>query len=406
MAMNDNISSESFILSALGMVNALGNNAQEIWAQMRSEQKSFLVEESGYIPNRKVWVGKVRGSLPKIPNHLDQFRCRNNVLALCALQQIELDVRAACEKFGAGRVGVVMATSTSGADSMEAAYQQWAQQGTVPSEYAYVQQEMGGLASFCAAYFGILGPAYTISTACSSGAKVFSSAQALIRMGICDAVVVGGADSLCRMTLQGFNALQSLSEKICNPLSRNRDGLNIGEGAAIFLLLRGQEGVRLLGVGESVDAHHLSAPDPEGLGAFRSMSDALGNRNSSSVNYINLHGTATVLNDRMECVAIEKLFPGGNVPVSSTKPFVGHALGAAGAIEIGFCWLAFQYAENKRVFLPPHLWDAERDPQIPFVSVVEKNQNLPARGSLLFLSNSFGFGGNNCSVLIGKNFDD
>ena len=387
------------------MVNALGDCLAEIQSRLRSSL-SFLTQESGLIPHRKVWVGRVLSDLPKIPECFKRYNCRNNALALSALQQIELEALGLREQFGPSRIGVVMGTSTSGATAMEAAYKEWLNTGRVPSDYAYDQQEMGGLAGFCSAYLGLSGPAYSISTACSSGAKVFSSAKALLDMDVCDVVVVGGADSLCQLTVQGFDSLQSISEKICNPLSRNRDGLTIGEGAAIFLLKRGkegEEGIRLEGVGESGDAYHLSAPDPEGWGAFKSMEQALTDSSDTRVDYINLHGTATVLNDSMECRAISRLLP--LVPVSSTKPFVGHTLGAAGAMEVGFCWMALQFPQEGRVFLPPHLWDGQRDPSLPSLPIVEKDHSLGARGNLRFLSNSFGFGGNNCSVLISRQFD-
>lgn len=394
---------EKLILSDLGMVNALGDSLATIQLRLESADASFLTSEFGLVPNREIWVGRVQVDLPKIPEDLLRYNCRNNALAMSALQQIEKEVLNLREKYGSGRIGVVMGTSTSGATAMESAYKEWLETGRVPDGYAYDQQEMGGLASFCAAYLGLTGPAYTISTACSSSAKGFSSAEALIRMDVCDAVVVGGADSLCQLTVQGFNALQSISGKPCNPLSRNRDGLTIGEGAAIFILRRGTSGVFLQGVGESLDAYHLSAPDPEGWGVSRSMERAISVSSDTHINYINLHGTATILNDRMECLAVHRLLP--SVPVSSTKPFVGHTLGAAGAMEVGFCWMALQFPKNGCVTLPPHIWDGQRDPTLPFVPIVEKDQSLVARGELSFLSNSFGFGGNNCSVLISKRYD-
>jgi 3-oxoacyl-[acyl-carrier-protein] synthase-1 len=223
----------------------------------------------------------------------------------------------------------------------------------------------------------------------------------MIRMGLCDAVVTGGVDTLCGFTVAGFSALESVSAAPCNPLSAARNGINLGEGAALFLMSREPAAVALCGWGESSDGHHMSAPDPAGGGARLAMEAALRRAGiaAADVDYINLHGTATVQNDAMESRAVANLF-GAHVAVSSTKPFTGHTLGAAGAVEAAFCWLAMQ-DDNPEGRLPPHLWDRVQDPALPVLNVVRPGDRLgrPLRWAL---SNSFAFGGSNATLVFGR----
>jgi 3-oxoacyl-[acyl-carrier-protein] synthase I len=252
-----------------------------------------------------------------------------------------------------------------------------------------------------AAKLGIRGPAYVHSSACASSAKALASAARLIRMGLCDAVLAGGVDSLCAFTVAGFKALESISEKRCNPLSRNRNGINIGEGAALFLMSTAPTTVALRGWGESSDGYHMSGPDPAGVGARLAIERALARAGipAAQIDYVNLHGTGTLQNDAMESRVIHALF-GEAVAVSSTKPLTGHTLGAAGAIEAGFCWLAMQ-EDNPAGKLPPHLWDGMADPDLPTLNVAETGSDLghPLRWAL---SNSFAFGGANVALVLGR----
>jgi 3-oxoacyl-[acyl-carrier-protein] synthase-1 len=252
-----------------------------------------------------------------------------------------------------------------------------------------------------AAVLGTSGPAYVHSTACASSSKALASAARLINMGACDAVITGGIDSLCAFTVAGFLSLESVSATQCNPLSANRNGINIGEGAALFLMSREPAAVSLRGWGESSDAHHMSAPDPSGKGASIAITRALARAGITpqQIDYINLHGTATVQNDAMESRAVHALF-GSATATSSTKPFTGHALGAAGAIEAALCWLAMQ-DDNPQGMLPPHLWDGIADPALPGLHTVEAGARLgrPVRWSL---SNSFAFGGANAALVFGR----
>jgi 3-oxoacyl-[acyl-carrier-protein] synthase-1 len=343
----------------------------------------------------------VDAALPAVDHLPLVLRSRNNQLALAALERIRPSVDAAITRYGAGRVGVVVGTSTSGVAATEAALAARLQTGALPDGFHYGQQEMGSPAALLARELAIGGPAYVHSSACSSSAKALASAARLIRMGLCDAVVTGGVDTLCGFTVAGFSALESVSAARCNPLSAARNGINLGEGAALFLMSREPAAVALCGWGESSDGHHMSAPDPGGGGARLAMREALRRAGiePADVDYINLHGTATVQNDAMESRAVADLF-GLEVAVSSTKPFTGHTLGAAGAVEAAFCWLAMQ-DDNPAGKLPPHLWDGAPDPALPALNVVRPGMRLgrPLRWAL---SNSFAFGGSNATLVFGR----
>ncbi|MGS0535647.1 beta-ketoacyl synthase N-terminal-like domain-containing protein [Pseudoalteromonas sp. SaAl2] len=254
---------------------------------------------------------------------------------------------------------------------------------------------MDNLSQFISLYLGVKGPAMTLSTACSSSAKAFATAQELIAADLADVAIVGGVDSLCGMTVNGFTALASTSAGISNPSSKNRDGINLGEAAALCIVEK-QGTIKLLGVGESSDAHHMSAPHPQGEGAVAAMRAALSRAGyqPSDVDYVNLHGTATPKNDEMEAIAVAEVF-GTDTPCSSSKGMIGHTLGAAGATEIGLCWLLLGDDE-----FAPHIWDGEADPALPTINLVPVGAKSETKIKTC-LSNSFAFGGNNVSVLIG-----
>jgi len=328
-------------------------------------------------------------------------------MMLGALLQIEEAIDETIDRYGPTRVGIILGTSTGGMSEQEAARRDHARTGAWPASSHYRQWEIGALSEYAALALGIEGPAYTIATACSASAKVFASGRRLIEAGICDAVVVGGADTLCRMTASGFSSLEAISPGLCNPFSRNRDGINIGEGAAAFVLSRDAAPVQLLGSGECSDAHHISAPHPEGRGALQAMQMALDDAAlvPEDVAYINLHGTGTPLNDVMEAKAIAQLF-GLGLPCSSTKSMIGHALGAAGACEAAFTWLTLHPAFNPQRRLPPHMWDGLRDPALPSIRLAAAGDNFDEPGGrAAMLSNSFAFGGNNVVLAFGRGYD-
>lgn len=234
-------------LDALGILTPLGRDKGEVASHLFSGSREGLIRQTDLLPHRAVHVGAVPWTLPQLPDHLADFACRNNQLALAAPRQIERDIDIMADRVGADRVAVVMGTSTSGIAEGEQALATRLARGSWASGYRYSQQEIGNLAAFTAAYLKLTGPAYTIATACSSSAKALASAQRLIATGLCDAAVAGGADTLCRMTLNGFDSLEALARDYCNPFSRDRDGINIGEGAAVFLLSREPSPVALLG---------------------------------------------------------------------------------------------------------------------------------------------------------------
>jgi 3-oxoacyl-[acyl-carrier-protein] synthase-1 len=314
-------------------------------------------------------------------------------------------VQGAVERYGAHRVGVVLGSSTSGIDQGEAAVYERTRSGNLPQTYNYRQQQMGTVSDVISELTGARGPSYTISTACSSSAKVFRAAINLIRSGVCDSVITGGFDSLCKLTLNGFSALELVSDEITNPFSKNRKGISIGEGGALFLLERAEpallteQTVCVCGVGESSDAYHISSPDPEAAGAIAAIRGAITHAGITvhDIDYVNLHGTGTSHNDAMESRAMHAVFP-ASVPASSTKPLVGHMLGASGATEAAFCWMALLDSQHR---LPPHQFDGVLDPELPpihFASVGERSKER-----LRFvLSNSFGFGGSNCAIVLGR----
>lgn len=395
--------SKPVTLSALGMNCAAGNSPKQVWEQIYTEPSPELSPHEKLIQGPVVPVGRVRAELPSIPDRWGGFRCRTNRLALQAMDQITPEIERACREYGRERVGVVTGTSTSGIAEAEAALRTHEETGALPERFHYSQMEIGGVGSFVRRALNLEGPCYTISTSCSSSAKVFGSGRALIANDWCDAVVVGGADSLCGLTLNGFHSLQLLSDERCNPMSRNRSGINIGEGAAFFLMETGEGPVHLQGVGESSDAHRMNAPDPDGTGAETSMDVALRDAGvgAREVDYVNLHGTGTRQNDAMESKAVARLFE-HPPPCSSTKPFLGHTLGAAGALEAGICWLMIDHVDGTSLPLVPHFWDGEEDDGFPSLSLVEGSGfHREVDGPIHLMSNAFAFGGHNCTILLG-----
>ena len=394
----------SLYLNALGMVCPLGSTHEAIRARLLAGH-SGLRADARYRDAQGVplALGAVTDdTLLPADDHLPlRERSRNNRLALAALERIRPQVDAAIARYGAERIGIVLGTSTSGIAEGEAAFAARAASGSFPSGYHYGQQELGSPAAALQLTLGTSGPAYVQSSACASSGKAIASAARLLNMGLCDAVLCGGVDTLCEFTISGFTALESVSSEPCNPLSLHRCGINIGEGAALFLLTREPAPVRLSGWGESSDAYHISAPDPEGRGAQLAIGQALrrAGLNAAQIDYINLHGTATAQNDAMESRVVQALF-GLKVPVSSTKPFTGHTLGAASAIEAGLCWLLMQ-DDNPQGLLPPHLWDGVADPALPQLAPVKVGQRL-GRPLQHVLSNSFAFGGSNVALVFSR----
>ncbi|KYQ85525.1 3-oxoacyl-ACP synthase [Acinetobacter sp. NRRL B-65365] len=376
-------------------LSALGQDIPHIRERLTTPDNTLTLE-TGFLADRPVWVGRYADALIEtVPESLKIFDSRNLRFALTALQKIEVELQQQIAGIDPKRLSIVMGTSTSGISDSEKLLKQYFN-GDETLEISHQPQEMGCLAKALQHYLGWQGAAYTISTACSSSAKAFAAGQRLIQAGLADAVLVGGVDSLCQLTLNGFNSLESLSADICQPCGINRDGINIGEAAALFLLTKASAPIMLYGVGESMDAWHISAPHPEGLGAATAMQRALESAavTPEQVGYINLHGTATPQNDAMEIKAVRQIFSAQHVALSSTKHKTGHCLGAAGAIEAFICT---QLLKDQN-WLPLHQ-HTEIDPDLADQHYVTDSQQT---GNIKYvLSNSFAFGGSNISLLFG-----
>lgn len=389
------------LLSAYTTVNALGRGVAETLAALR-QGRSALRPCDFADAALETWIGRVEGiENEPIRGELAAFDCRNNRLARLGLEQDGFAdaVEAARARYGPQRIGVFIGTSTSGILETELAYRRRdLASGRLPEGFNYrYTHNVFAVADFTRRYLDLEGPALAISTACSSSAKAFASAHRALRMGLCDAAVVGGVDSLCLTTLYGFNALELASAHPCRPWDLDRDGLSIGEGAGFALLEEagpGARGVALLGYGESSDAYHMSAAHPEGVGAALSMQRALDSAGlgADQVDYINLHGTATPSNDASEDQAVVSVF-GTRTPCSSTKGWTGHTLGAAGIIEAIIAGLCIEHG-----WLPASLNTRRPDPALTACILLESRAQ-PVR---TVMSNSFGFGGTNCSLLLGR----
>lgn len=377
-------------------LSALGANAEQLQHALTHTENTLSLS-SDFIAEKKVWVGACSVPLlAHVPEILKTVETRNLRFALTALQQIEAELKAYVAQIPVKRLAIIIGTSTSGIADNEDQLQGY-MQGHTTAQVIQKKQEMDCLAKALQIYLGWEGIAYTISTACSSSAKALAAGQRLLNAGLADVVLVGGVDTLCKLTLNGFNSLESLSQGICQPCGQQRDGINIGEAAALFLLSKQTAPTLLISAGESMDAWHISAPHPEGQGAAKAMQTALdlAQLNATEIGYLNLHGTATPQNDAMEIKAVQQVFQNYPVPLSSTKHKTGHCLGAAGAIEAFIC----QQILKAQTWLPLHqtsLLDAELDTQ-NYVEHAELSHKIR-----YVMSNSFAFGGSNISLIFGK----
>lgn len=389
-------------LTATTVVHPAGCGLDALWTAAAQGR-------SGLQPNPldwcslDTWLGAVPGvDEVVLPEALAAWDCRNHRLVWMALQDAAFvqAVREAVAQYGAPRVGLVLGTSTSGIRSTEIAYAQRRASGRWPEDFDLRHHHTGdALARFTAEVLGVAGPLATLSTACSSSAKVFLTAQRWIDAGLIDAAIVGGADSLCLSTLHGFDSLQLLSARICRPFDATRDGISIGEAAGFALLERSEEqakgSVHFVAGGESSDAHHMSTPHPEGLGAAQAMRAALDAAGlaPSDIGYVNAHGTATPANDRSEAAALVSVFGQRGVPVSSTKGITGHTLGACGIVEVLITAEALRHQ-----VLPPSANLVQPDPALPLDLIT-----TPRDTKLQYaMSNNFGFGGSNCTLILGR----
>ncbi|MDH5368794.1 MAG: beta-ketoacyl-[acyl-carrier-protein] synthase family protein [Gammaproteobacteria bacterium] len=386
-------------ISASSMVNALGRGKEATLTALQ-QKRSGLQPSQGL--DFSTWLGRVHDVDDyALEASLIRFRCRNNQLAKLALDTDNFRdaINKAKDKYGAHRIGVFLGSSTSGSEETEKAYQNRNAKGELPTDYDYMHtHNFTSLLDYTQQSLGLTGVGQVISTACSSSAKVFAAAHRHIDAGFCDAAIVGGVDTLTQISLYGFNSLQLTSANPCRPCDENRDGISIGEAAG-FALLEATTGttsnVVLKGYGESSDAYHMSTPHPEGRGAASAMQKALDSASikADEIDYVNLHGTATPSNDAAEGKAILSVF-GTHTPCSSTKGWTGHTLGAAGITEALICMLIL---ENQ--FLPTNLNLQKADPSLS-IQVLSENTK-PEKMIKHVISNSFGFGGSNCSLILG-----
>lgn len=375
------------ILQDLGFVCALGLTHDEIIKNAKVGNTDGMFRKMPTVDGTPVPFGAVNIETTQ------QIRCYD--LLIAALKQIEPTISELKSDYDLHRIGIVLGASNTGIHEAQKHINIALGSGKLPKEFSLSEIELYSPTAFLRDKTGFLGPAYTVSTACSSSAKVFKDAKDLIENDICDAVLVGGVDARCDFALSGFNALSALSYKHTNPMSQNREGINLGEGAALFIMKRGTDGIKLLGVGESSDAYHLTSPDPSGTGAISSMRDALNDAGLSpeQIDFINMHGTGTVANDAMESLAVNTVF-GDNTLCASTKPLTGHTLGAAGAISAALSWLMI-----KHQFIIPHIFDGFYASDCAKIRLATKQDKKDINN---VLCNAFAFGGSNASIIIGR----
>lgn len=386
-------------LSRPAVFSAAGKNAEELW-------KSLLNGDQSGIKRYETFSGSTFFAARIDENALQPSTGRFDMKIIrieeAALDQIGSIIEKAKSKYGEKRIAVCVGSCDNGTEFSIAGHRKYFENGAFPEDYSIEMQGADYVSTFIAEKYSLKGPACTFSTACSSSAGAIIKAAELIRSGLCDAAVAGGIDIASDTTLDGFASLEAISDRITNPFSKNRSGITLGDGAAFFVLSKEPlddefPAVTLLGYGESCDAHHMTSPDPSGVGAKKAIEKALSSAKikPEEVDYINLHGTGTKFNDSMEAKAVDAVFGTYKVPCSTTKPITGHTLGAAGALELAICFAAI--TNN---LLPPQIWDGVFDEEMPELNFVNKNSKL--HQTKICLSNSFAFGGANACLVIKK----
>lgn len=396
---------ETLFLSEPGIACAAGNNAADFWRTLTTGSQDGLVKVKTH-SGREFYAAKIReGALKKTSARYDM---RAIQIEDAALEQIAPAVNAAKQKYGAARVAVCIGCCDNGSEFSVAGHHEYFEKGAFPKNYSLEIQSADYPASYAKEKFSLAGPAYVFATACSSSGSAIIKAAQLIQAGIVDAAVCGGVDVASDTVLLGFDSLEAVSEQKTNPFSAARSGITLGEGAAFFLLSKDKGLVELLGWGESADASHMTAPLADGSGALAAMKEALAvsGLDASKIDYVNLHGTGTKLNDSMEAKAVSEAF--GQVcaalPCSSTKPMTGHTLGASSAVELAACYCSIvnnDGAAPDKIKLPLHVYDGDYDPELPRLNLIGRETKFNKEINVC-MSNSFGFGGCNVSLIIGK----
>lgn len=444
--MNAPLSSAPVFFSKPGVVCSAGNSVEELWASCVSGNQSGIGKVRS-LSGKEFFVAKVRDTV--LQKTAARFDTRLIRIADAALRQIDDVIARAISRYGKARVAVCVGSCDNGTELSFAAHKQFVESGAFPTGYSLEMQGADYPASFIAEKYGVQGAALAFSTACSSSAVAIIKAAELIQGGFANAVIAGGVDIVSDTVLLGFDSLEAVSAEVTNPFSKNRRGITLGEGAAFFVMAKdadvlscsqtvhGQTTdtrgatannttpvqtaaaaatatsaqaattacVKLLGWGESADAHHMTSPEPQGNGATSAMSAALerASISASDIDYINLHGTGTQFNDIMEARAVARVF-GDAVPVSTTKPLTGHTLGAAGALEAAICYTALVHNTGKTgaaIQLPVQVWDGVRDEALPPVNIVSTGTDLHRTHVRTCMSNSFAFGGANACLILG-----
>jgi 3-oxoacyl-[acyl-carrier-protein] synthase-1 len=382
-------------IQAFSLLTCLGDDLRGIL----SADRSGMVLRDDLVHGKSLRFGTIRPHLlPDVPEGFMDTAC--NRIALHCLGGLEGEMAGLLERYGGDRIGVVVGSSNAGIHEAQMAIDAFAASGAFPAWFGPPVLDAGLPSRFIAARLGVTGPAYTISTACTSGAKAFSAAARLICAGACDAVIAGGVDPLCTYASNGFYSLEALSEGHSNPFSKNRDGINIGEAGALFIVSRERAPLKIAGMGETSDAHHMTSPAPDGACAATAMRMALEGAGMApgDIGYVKLHGTGTRLNDAAEGRAVYDVF-GGRVPCGSLKPLIGHTLGACGAVELAHCCLLLDDGLNPGGEVPPHPWDGEADPDIAPIHLSAGGRAPGLRNILL---NAFAFGGSNACMVLGR----
>lgn len=384
-------------INDLTSVSSLGTNELTIVDSLSHTDRCYLTYRDDLLNEHKgSYFGQIKAKLPRLDDY-PEHKSRNSAVLAFLTDSIKDSINELKQKYSKDRIAIILGTSTSGLDETENELKKFMQTGVPSRDFYYKTQEFGDPSMFLADYLEIDGPAYTISTACSSSARALIGGKRMLESGLVDAVIAGGADTLCKVPINGFNSMGVLSQERCLPFNKNRSGINIGEGGGLMILSKEKDSLELLGVGESSDAYHVSSPDPSGAGAISAMEMALNDASltTNDIGYVNLHGTATKLNDAMESKAMASLFK-GKVPCSSTKYMTGHTLGAAGIVEAAILCYLLKHDLDLPVQDFSH---DEIDDTLDECGLIK--EKIKAKKKVM-MSNSFAFGGNNASIIIAK----
>lgn len=385
----------SLYIQAFSLLTCLEDDLQGVLAA----DKSGMLLRGDLVHGQPLRFGTIRpGVLPEVPECFPNVAC--NKISLYCLGMLEGEIAGLLERYGKDRVGVVVGSSNAGIHETQNAVDTFAASGRFPPWFSLSILDIGLPSHFIAAYTGITGPAFTISTACTSSSKAFSAAARLIGTGACDAVIAGGVDPLCTYASNGFYSLEALSEGYSNPFSINRDGITIGEAGALFIVSREKAPLKIAGIGETSDAYHMTSPAPDGACAAAAMRMALEGAGIGprDIGYVKLHGTGTKLNDLAESNAVFDVF-GDSVPCGSLKPLIGHTLGACGAVELAHSCLLLDDSLNPEGNVPPHPWDGQPDPEVAPIHLSTGGRDPALKNIIL---NTFAFGGSNVSMVLGR----